>query len=186
MKSLRNVFCICLFLLCVSFGQAQANPTLSKNSTVHLTPPKPIASLNVYFLSGFPDLLGLEVGVKVLDPIRIEAGASIMMMVALTQYIRGGYVFSPINTRNEINGRGWTLNLMPMLGARVLQMSSAGGPGSTIFGAEISGSVEIAYWMARHFGVELKLTGGGLVAFSFGKSGAGYLPFVRAGLGFTF
>src|SRR5262245_33075087 len=92
---------------------------LSGSALADEAPPRPIASVRLSVLSGFPDVIGGSVSLTALHPVELEAGASTYLLGACL-YGRGGLSFSLVDTRKSTGG-GWTLRVPLLVGYRYMQ-----------------------------------------------------------------
>lgn len=182
MNTLKRMLLLSFLLSTLYVGQAQAQRAtgyhIQSNSKI-----QPVVSVSLSFFSGIPDFIGLELTLKALEPLRIDAGVS-SLIFGLSGYARAGYAFSLSDGRSELDVTGWTIKFIPMLGVRRIEGGVFSQTKRT--GLTVTGSLESTYWFARHFGVEAKLTAGAGYLNNARNGASPLVPDVRLSLGLAF
>jgi hypothetical protein len=148
-------------------------------------PPNPFATFRVSLLSGVPDVFGLSVSATMLRPFELEAGLSTAIVYS-SWYARAGVALPLVDARGA-GGLGLTVAVPVLAGYRYIEALPVGGTVDRRGGINAVAGVEVVFWLAPHFGLELQALGGGVYWLE-GVSGSEWLlhPDVRLAAGIAF
>lgn len=148
-------------LLCVGLPEARAEEPARPSE------PWGIATARLSWHTGVPDYTGLSLTVNAIPHVDVEAGATLVLPIVGSLYLRAGPRFSLHEGRDEA-GHGLSLRWSALAGARNTSTYEVSqGAFRSQWGLNVVGTLEGTYWLLRHFGVSAQLVAGG----------TSYLPF---------
>lgn len=140
--------------------------------------------------SGVPDYIGGSLTVTAIPVVDVELGATLVLPIVTSAYLRAGPRWSLYEGRNDA-GRGLSLRVSALAGVRgtsTYEVSRGAYRGQ--WGLNTVGALEGTYWLARHLGVSAQLVGGGTAYLPFRRPWGMFLgpvtPDVRFALGLSF
>lgn len=136
--------------------------------------PRLVATVRVSTFTGWPDLLGASATVHLIPYVDLEAGGS-ALFVTRSWYARGGLRWLFEDWRDE-HDKGLTLRLSALAGFKRVEL-----PDAAFQGFHVAGALEFTWWLARHFGLSLQLSGGGTV-----RAWPNFFPELRLAFGTSF
>jgi len=178
MKTLKKILLLFILLSMVFLSQAHG-----KRAENRLTPVVSFSSS-----TGILDTIGAQLTLKIFDPLRLEAGAGVSSLDAITIYLKAGYTFVIRNKRDLFHPEGFTVNFIPMIGLRNLSGFDLFRRTRSGTGLEANANLELTYWFMEHLGLELKFTFGILFLgeVRVGKTFSPVVPDFRISLGIAF
>lgn len=145
-------------LLFLGIASAASAQVTSDAATQAPPPRRGHVTLRGALLSGFPDVVGVAATLTATAPLEVEVGLSTALF-ASSVYARAGYAFVLSDGRGA-EGRGWTVDLVPMLGWRYLQTIPF-DVSHEIHALSVTGALDATFWASPGFGIALQLTLGG-------------------------
>ena len=147
--------------------------------------PRPIGSVRVSFLTGFPDFLSASASLTTLAPLEVEAGLSPW----LGYFIRAGFGV-PIGNTGDPSGQGWTQHFSVLGGYRYLELFLLDAGTANFHGPNLVLQYRAIRWYRAHLGLELQATLGAWMyrEQSYGgiDSDVSWLPDGRVTIGIAF
>lgn len=137
--------------------------------------PRLIASVHVYPMTSFPDLLGGQLTVHAIPWVDVHAGLS-AFPGRFGWWVRGGLRFVIGDFRDE-HHRGFTWRISALAGYRAFRDSKADAHG---FSAQLS--TDVTHFFQPHLGLTFQAACGGM----YDDAAKRVLPELRLGVGLSF
>ncbi|MFL5352023.1 hypothetical protein [Archangium sp.] len=120
-----------------------------------------IATARLSWHTGVPDYTGLSLTVNAIPRVDVEVGATLVLPIVGSTYLRAGPRFSLYEGRDDA-GHGVSLRWSALAGARNTSTYEVRqGAWRAQWGLNVVGTLEGTYWLLRHFGVSAQLVAGG-------------------------
>jgi hypothetical protein len=144
-------------------------------------------TLRASFLSGFPDLVGINGSLRLpRSSVNIEGGFWGFPMIGGGAYLRVGWARSLFDSRDDGRGSGISVEAPLMVGVDLAgtETDYQGLRPTGWVGADVTANLEATLWFARRFGINAEFTIGWMVGVS--DHAAVGVPVVRLATGLAF